>query len=192
VTLAATNQIYVVETVDYSGNRAFEAVDMPRYQQLKAQTAARNRLIPKALDATREDWRARYAGISKAFPPDVADAESVTSLGLFTSEDAARAKIAEIAVRLEQRRDADAAKMSSAEKQIEALKDDVDRLGSAPPNTVTNRTVKIRADRLAIKVLKREIAEARERDARQEADLNEARAIFESKLAELVPAGPAD
>jgi hypothetical protein len=182
----AAEPVYVIESVDSTGVKTYAAMPLEKYQEMKASAALRNRCMPGALEAAKKEWNATYKGISKAFPRDVAIVESVTSLGLFTSEEAAREKLSEINARREQRRVLEADKLSSAEKQIKMVKDRIDYLRAAPSYSITGRTIKIRANRLVLKMLEHDMAEDKKRQTREEAARREARAIFERKLTALL------
>lgn len=183
--LAATNQVHVVESIDSSGTATYELMPPEQYHKVKSASVARNRLISKAIEEAREEWKNTHRGVSKAFPQDVAEQESVTSVGLFLSEEAANAKLAEIKAKAEQRREACEVRLSTAERQIDAIEDGIDRIRATPSVAVSDKTAKVNSSRRVLKILKRDLEEEKDRQSKQAEDLREARAIFDRKLATL-------
>lgn len=185
-----TNQgaerFYLIEIVDSAGEKTYQTVELDRYHQLRDEAATRNRFQPKALAKTKEEWKELYATASKAFPPKVASPESVTSLGLFTSQEAARTKMMELKARIELRRASDAEKLTSIEKQIKMLRDQIRDLNDARPYSISGRDDKLQDARNALKILERNYAELQEKKSRQEHDLQEARSMYDKNLTALV------
>lgn len=183
---AASNQVHVVESIDSSGTATYEVLTPEQYHAAKTAAVTRNRLISRAIEETRDEWKNTYRGVSKAFPQNVAGQESVSSVGLFLSEEAANAKLAEIKAKAEQRREACEVRLSTAEKQIEAIEDGIDRIKAAPSAAVADKTARVNSSRRVLKILKRDLADEKDRQSKQAGDLREARAIFDRRLASLL------
>ena len=180
--LAATNAFYVVESVDCTGSKTHTVATLAEYQKMKSAVALRNRHIPAALEAAKKEWRVRHRAVSRAFPQAVARPETVTSLGLCVSEEAAQAQLVEIRSREEQRLAADAARPSSIERQIDALKDSISSIRSSSRASIKDRVLRLNSSRLSLKVLRWKLAQAKRKQAREASDLREARSIFDREL----------
>jgi hypothetical protein len=183
---AVSNQVHVVESIDSSGTSTYELMSPEQYRTAKTAAVTRNRLISKAIEETREEWKNTYRGVIKAFPQSVAEQESVASVGVFLSEEAANAKLAEIKAKAEQRREACEVRLTTAEKQIEAMEDSIDHIKSTPAAAVADKTARVNSSRRVLKILKRDLADEKDRQSKQAEDLREARAIFDRKLATLL------
>lgn len=187
VSFAEAERYYLAEHIDYLKKKHYLVVSYEKYRTLTAAVSLHNRLIPKALKMTREEWKQETAETEKAaFPANICSPEQAKSIRTFTSLEKALEAMTEIKAREDAKDNETDRKTRFIKEQIAEKKNQLDGLKNNRASDGQQRQKLLNNLNDELKILQTELKRREEKFGKREKIEELARSLLTANMNELL------